>query len=166
MDQTFLVVGVVVLLSIVLFAVALIVKNLQGNELKEVLPYRLKKYFFNTSEQEFFRILAEQLDRDRYAVFPKVRLGDFVEVDKPKGERMKYWNYIRSKHIDFLIWDLQGSRVALAIELDGSSHNSDRAQERDAKKDRLYEAIELPLIRVRVGTDFATEVQNIKKLLK
>lgn len=151
-----------IVLAVVLYVLKLLVERFRGEE----MPYRLKKYFFNRSEQEFFRILSEQLDRERYAIFPKVRLGDFIEVDKPKGERLKYWNYIRSKHIDFLIWDIKRGKLSLAIELDGASHRSDRVRERDERKDRLYEAVGLPLVRVQVGSDFNTEVQNIKELFE
>lgn len=128
-------------------------------------PYAVKKYFFTRSEQEFLRLLNQAIDRQRYTIFPKVRLADFVDVTVGGKEYQGWWNRIRSKHIDFLVWDVQNSRIALAIELDGGSHQSEKAQERDEFKNKLYERIGVPLERVRVRTDFATEISRINTLL-
>lgn len=125
------------------------------------LPYRVKKFFFTRSEQEFLRLLNGSIDRQKYTIFPKVRLADFIEVTTGKGEYQSWWNKIRSKHIDFLVWNVEESRIALAIELDGSSHQSERAEERDEFKNKLYAQIQVPLVRVKTGTDFNTEISKL-----
>lgn len=161
MSLTILAAGFVVLV-LVLSVLALLLKKLsEGTDAEETLPFKLKNNFFTRSEWEFFRILEEQLDHSRFTVFPKVRLGDFIEVDAPKGERMSHWNKIKSKHIDFLIYDTQKSSIAVAIELDGSSHNSQRMQKSDDFKNKVYPAIGLELVRVRVGTDFTGVISDI-----
>jgi hypothetical protein len=128
---------------------------------EERLPYKAKDYFFSRSEQEFYNILNSHLDAHRYTIFPKVRMGDFIETTNHGTERFGSWNRIKSRHVDFLIWDLVGRKIAFAIELDGNSHNGQKAQETDSFKDDVYETINLELIRVRVGSDFVTEITEI-----
>src|SRR6056297_323983 len=64
----------------------------------EVLPYRAKQYLFSRSEHEFLRLLHQGIDTRKYLVFPKVRLGDFIEVTERGKNYQRYWNKIRSKH--------------------------------------------------------------------
>ncbi len=159
MEITTLLIVIFVLL-VGLALVVVILKNRDG-VVEEILPYKRKKYFFSRSEQQFLNILEQKLDHSKYSVFPKVRLGDFIEVDLPKGQRLPYWNKIKSKHVDFLIYNYQTATVALAIELDGNSHNHIATKKSDSFKDKLYPAVGLELVRVRVGTDFAAEVDGI-----
>lgn len=151
---------VIFVLAVGLALVVVILKN-KGGAAEEILPYKRKRYFFSRSEQQFLNILEQKLDHTKYSVFPKVRLGDFIEVDLPKGQRLPYWNKIKSKHVDFLIYDYQTAEAALAIELDGNSHNNKTIKKSDSFKDKLYPAVGLELVRVRVGTNFATEVDSI-----
>lgn len=130
------------------------------------LPYRQKQYFFSRSEQEFFNILNAHLDAYRYTVFPKVRMGDFIETTNNGTERYGSWNRIKSRHVDFLIWDLVERKVVFGIELDGNSHNGQKAQEVDHFKNDVYDVIGLQLHRIRVGSDFKTEIINLLKPLE
>lgn len=138
----------------------------EEQEEKQYLPYHAKRFFFTCSEQEFFNELHAQLDKSEYTVFPKVRLGDFIEVDHYDRRDRTWWNKIRAKHVDYLIWSLTENRIVLAIELDGSSHNSPITQKRDDFVNGLYEKVGIKLERVRVGTSFASEVQQITQTLK
>lgn len=128
---------------------------------EQKLPFRLKSNFFTRSEWEFFRILKEQTDHTQFTVFPKVRLGDFIETTAQGDQWRGNWNKIRAKHVDFLIWNTQKNRIAIAIELDGNSHNSQKMQKSDDFKNKVYPSIGLELVRVRVGTDFAVEISSI-----
>lgn len=156
------------LLIIAVLTVGLfILKTILGRQQEDKpWPYRAKKYFFSRSEQEFLGVLNESIDRQRYLIFPKVRLADFIEVTIRGEEYQGWWNKIRSKHVDFLIWDVQQNKIALAIELDGKSHSSEKAQERDDFVNRLYERVEAPLERVLVGSNFLAEVDRISNTLK
>ena len=83
----------------------------QTKEPVQHLPYYAKPYFFSRSEQEFYNILNSKLDAHRYTIFPKVRLGDFIEVNHDERGNRTWWNKIRAKHIDYLIWDLVEKRL-------------------------------------------------------
>jgi len=137
--------------------------NIQDEE--EYLPYHAKLYFFSRSEKEFFNILNSQVDAIRYTIFPKVRIGDFIEVDYNDRYNRTWRNKIQSKHIDFLVWDLVEGKIALAIELDGDSHNTTKMMDRDDFVNKLYKKIGLKLVRVRVGTNFTEEIEKIKDAL-
>lgn len=152
--------------SIIVIALAvifLVFKALRSNEsVEELLPYIAKPFLFSRSEHEFLRILHEQLDGNRFLIFPKVRLADFVEVKASKEEYQKWWNKIKSKHVDFLIWDIQNNEIKLAIELDGRSHQSEKMRERDDFVNRMYAQIGVIIKRVEVGSDFVVVAKEIK----
>lgn len=154
--------GILITAGVLLFFIVVLIKvNQKYNSTVDRFPYALKKCFFNASEQQFFNILMNQIDHTRFCVFSKVRLGDFIETTDIGDERWGRWNRIKSRHVDFLIFDLQKSAPVLSIEVDGKSHRSQRAFEADNFKNKLYEAVGLRLERVKVGTDFASEITRI-----
>ena len=63
--------------------------------------------------------------------------------------------------VDFLIWDKRSNSFAVAIELDGKSHNGERMQKSDSFKDKLYPDVGLELVRIKVGSDFEKEITEI-----
>lgn len=69
------------------------------------------------------------------------------------------------KIYSFIIWDLQNNKIALAIELDDKSHNSEKMQVRDEFVNRLYKETELRLVRVNTETDFRLESARINDKL-
>ena len=98
--------NLIYLACFVLFIVAIgyfLKMFLEKQQSEELLPYREKKYFFSRSEREFLRTFNESIDKKRYLIFTKVRLADFIEVTIKGKEYLKWWNKIKSKHIDFLI---------------------------------------------------------------
>ena len=66
---------------------------------------------------------------------------------------------VKSRHVDYLITDING-RPAAAIELDGSSHNKE-ALAADMLKDGIFESTGLPLIRVSTQSDFNHAAKRI-----
>ncbi len=158
-----------ILFLIILFLLYKLYKSgnipIAQDQSKSGLPYHLKQYFFSRSEQEFFNILNAHIDAHRYTVFPKVRLGDFVQVDSVENGNRTWWNKIRAKHVDFLVWDLVEKKIVLAIEVDGKSHNAETTVKRDEFVNELYEKVGLKLIRVKVGTSFENACSEISSLL-
>ena len=121
---------------------------------------RAESLFVNRSERAFFHALRRALPGE-YHLHSKVRLEDIVRVKKAiKGQA--HWQLrgrVKSRHVDYLITDVDGVPKA-AIELDGSSHDKD-AVNADILKDGIFEAVGLPLIRVRTGADFAKATRRI-----
>ena len=121
---------------------------------------RAESLFVNRSELAFFHAMRRVLPGD-YHLHSKVRLEDIVRVKKAiKGQA--HWQLrgrVKSRHVDYLITNEQGVPLA-AIELDGSSHNKD-ALVADVLKDGIFDAVGLPLIRVRTGADFSKAARRI-----
>ena len=114
----------------------------------------------NRSERDFFHALRRAIPSE-YHLHSKVRLEDIVRVKKAiKGQA--HWHLrgrVKSRHVDYLITDTDGGLKA-AIELDGTSHNKE-ALNADSLKDGIFEAVGLPLIRVRVGTNYNQAARRI-----
>lgn len=128
---------------------------------QETFPYYKKPYFFSRSEQEFFNILNSKLDAHQHTVFCKVRLEDFINISPAERWNRTWRNKIRAKHIDFMIWNLVTNEIIFLVELDGNSHNSVKATNRDMFVNLLYEKIGIKLEHVRVGTNFYEEIDRI-----
>ena len=153
----------VVLLVIFVGSFYIVKLYLIKTEEEKLLPYKAKQYLFNKSEHEFLKELHRQLDANRYMIFPKVRLADFIEVAVRGKEYQGWWNKIRSKHVDFLVWDAQNNKIAFAIELDGRSHQSEKVQKRDDFINRLYERVEVRLERVKTGGNYSVSIAEMLK---
>jgi very-short-patch-repair endonuclease len=114
---------------------------------------RKKRYFFSQAERAFFIALTNATKGIPVTVMSKVRLNDLVE---PFGDnRQATNNRINRMHVDFVLLSQPDFQPILGIELDGSSHQRQAQQTRDAKKDAAFKAAGLPLLRFSNGTTFA-----------
>lgn len=156
------VLGILSLLLIALIGYFLNTKTREVAE-PEKLPYKLNPRFFTKSEYAFYQELKKQVG-DRYEIFPKVRLADFIDVDidkyKNRSEWQKYWNKIRSKHVDFLLCDKATLKPLEVIEVNGPSHETPTVQDRDTFVKNLYSAIGIELKVVLVGESFLEAVRE------
>jgi hypothetical protein len=85
-----------------------------------------------------------------------MRLEDLVIITD-KEHPLKYRGYVKSRHVDFVITDLRLNAVA-AIELDDPSHNNMKVAKIDRFKNELFKTINVPLIRIKTGTEYATQL--------
>ncbi len=133
-------------------------------EPEEKFPYKLHLRFFTKSEYAFYKELQKQVG-DKYAIFSKVRLADFIDVDidkyKNRSEWQIYWNKIKSKHVDFLLCDPETLKPMVAVELNGKSHQTEKVKERDEFVSRMYESVNLRFVTNHVGEDFTTTIEKI-----
>ncbi len=137
-----------------------VVSSFSKSEVEEKLPYRLRPYFFNKSEEAFFFELNKSLP-PTFHIFPKVRMIDFIE---PTNHDYKWRNKIWSRHVDFLICD-QYFKPVTAIEVNGGYHNTEKQRERDGGKGEILKSASIPLISVNVGADFRSAIEEIKARL-
>lgn len=124
------------------------------------LPYARKKYFFSAAERSFYEVLRRLAPN--YTLFAKVRLADVVYVTKGTGAWRSHMNQIDRKHLDFVICDANLAPV-LAVELDDSSHNDERRQERDAFVDQVLAASALPILHMRAKRGYVPD--ELRQLL-
>lgn len=104
-----------------------------------------KPYFFSVAENKFYGELATAAGDLGLLVFPKVGLND-VFKDRPGAPKGQYNRYAQM-HVDFLLVSKKDYRPVAGIELDGASHQGERQQARDQKKNAVFKAAGLPLVR-------------------
>ena len=142
-------------------------KNVNEPEAEEVkkdelMPYTAAK-LLTRREYAFFKALQPIAKKYNLMICPKIRLADLVAVPEVTKER-KWFNYIKSKHVDFTLCDMD-LRVKLVIELDDSTHDRPDRQTRDDFIDRVFQQINIKLLHIRQwGTELEqtiTETLNI-----
>ena len=105
--------------------------------LHEKLPYEMNETILTERERSFYRILRPIADKLELQICPKVRVADIVSIKKGTRDWQKWFNKIRSKHVDFLLCDYDMNTV-LIIELDDRSHETERAKKNDALKNAIF----------------------------
>jgi very-short-patch-repair endonuclease len=156
-----------VVIIVIVFAV--LAKKFKGVKISgPQLPYQTKNRVMNNSEQALYINLQKTLG-DSFIVLSKIRIEDFVEVKQAgldKNERWGKRNKIKSRHVDFLICDINTTKPLLAIELDGASHRNYGRVERDNFVNNLYKDIGLKVEHISVGSNFAESALRIRDILK
>lgn len=161
---------IIILISI--FILVIILKNIENNNLKSLLKQKINKNnsenifknyiakpkFFTDSEFVFFKILQEE-NIQNHLLFANVRFEDLL---KRKDKAIKGRGYVKSKHIDFVIVDKNSNSILALIEVDGKSHNGYTQKKLDVSKNQIAQsAFGDRFYRIKVGTDFRTQIKNI-----
>lgn len=129
--------------------------------------YAKKNRLMDDSEFAFFVNLHQTIG-ERFLIFPKVRIEDFVEVKNGMADSRTAYGLrgrIKSRHVDFLVCDRVTTAPLLAIEVNGKSHERADRKERDDFVEKLYKSVGLPFYPVKVGSDFRAEADTIKNML-
>ncbi|NOH36747.1 DUF2726 domain-containing protein [Vibrio coralliilyticus] len=119
-----------------------------GKSGASTLPYIPKDRLLSNAELSFYQVLNSIL-RDNVTAFSKVRIADIVGIKKglDRKNRMSHLGKIAQKHVDFVITDAKTSKIIAAIELDDSSHKSERGQKRDMFVNNVFASANIPLVR-------------------
>jgi very-short-patch-repair endonuclease len=99
-----------------------------------------KKKPLSERERETLKRLRESLPE--YEIHANMRLADAIKAD------WKQFRSIKGYHLDFVICNQSGD-IVVAVELDDSTHDNCKAQERDAKKNKWLSDANIKLIRIR-----------------
>ncbi len=138
-----------ILAALVVTILALRVAFLVARALDDRFKVEVVPAFFSRAEHAFYNdLLGIAADLD-LVVFPKVGLKDLFK-DRNGARRGQFFRYAQL-HVDFLLVSPGSFEPVLGIELDGESHLSAIQQTRDIKKDRVFKAAGLPLVRFRNG---------------
>lgn len=112
--------------------------------------YHEKEYFFSYKEREFMNLLKKNLEKTsewKYDIFPKTRLADIFNIDRYSNHPEWDFNRIKAKHIDFLIVNTTIHYTpVLWIELNGDSHNTEKAHIRDQFVKEIFDSNEIPFL--------------------
>ena len=128
-----------------------------GRETVKELPYEQREGILTQAELSFYHVLLQALEIMglRAMVCPKVGLRDvFRVVTQDNSEYTACLNKIDRKHVDFLLCDPRGMGLIAGVELDDSTHLSERARARDVFVEQVYQAAGLPLLRFRVRHEY------------
>lgn len=126
-------------------------------------PYEKQARLLSPAERSFFGVL-EQATGDSYRIFTKVRLGDLFKVKAglEYKDKLRAFNRISAKHIDFVICDPASIEVLAAIELDDKSHGHAKRKTRDEFVNQVFEVAGLPLGRVPAKKGYTlADVQGV-----
>ncbi len=130
----------------------------------ETLPYRKKDYLFSKAEKSFYEVLSLISQELNIKIFAKVRLGDLLYIPKGTKDRIKYWNKIQSKHVDFVLCENENIKPILVIELDDSSHNKASRKERDNFVDKALEDGGLKIL--HISAQYSYNVNELTEKIK
>ena len=123
------------------------------------LPYYSANWLLTRAETAFYKALRKAVPAQCHSTY-KVRLGDVVRCsdrlwDKGHGKK------ISQQHLDFVILGREDARIWLCVELDDKSHDQPRARRRDHWKIRVLTTAGIPLMRVRVRSDY--DIPTLRK---
>jgi len=116
-------------------------------------PYQLRKALMTKNELNAYWMITGIVG-GQLAVFCKVRIADFISVNKSAKNDRGYFNRISQKHIDFLLCHPETSAPICGIEWDDSSHNTPKAKARDETVEKIYDAAEFPLLRFKTNATY------------
>lgn len=148
--------------------------NIDNNEdLQEIksenifLPY-VRKNLMTKNEWYFYKQLKPVADKLNYSILCKVRVADLVDIEKglDKSQWQTAFNRINKKHIDFVLCKPENLYPELLIELDDSTHKSDKVAKRDEFIERLYEKTGYKLLRVQGGENIEDKIRTVLDISK
>lgn len=101
-------------------------------------PYERQEYFLSPAEKQFYDVLQE-LVGEEITICPKPSVREVLRVrDDVKRDRLKYFNWISQKHVDFVLCDRETMQILCAVELDDRTHERSDRRQRDAFLDKAF----------------------------
>ena len=138
------IIGWMLLISIIYIIYIKHKENVNKIDIK-VQEYELNKNIFTDTEKFFYNVLKDITNKMDLTIMSKVRLADIVHT---KNNDYKYFNKIKSKHIDFVLID-KDCNIKLLIELDDNSHLKPERQKRDIFVNNIFKDKNIKLLRIQ-----------------
>ena len=91
--------------------------------------------------------------------------GEVILWKNLKGKQMCGYDFDRQRPIDQFIVDFYSKKLMLAIEIDGSSHDSPEAQERDRERQTRLESLGVRFLRF-TEEEVCREVEGVLKVIE
>jgi len=135
-------------------------KEIKYYENEDFYNLHINKVLTN-SELFLYNLLKNYFKETNVNIFTKIRLADLVKSKYwiSWWERMKTFNKINRKHIDFIITDYSG-KILVLIELDDKTHQLQERKNSDEMKNELFEILWVPLIRYRLWNYYDLKLLN------
>ncbi len=123
--------------------------------------------FFSESEIMLYKVLMELFPQ--HLVFPNMSLKTIIDVDKMNNLFGKdIIDYLFTAHVDFAIVSTINYFPVIAFEKDSNYHDEGRGRENTQKKNQIFRASGLPLVRLRFnnGIKYEKLKSDVKKATK
>jgi hypothetical protein len=119
------------------------------------LPYEPRHALLSRGELAFYRVLHRVI-APNCGIAIKPRLADIVKCPDHLWETV-HGRRLSQKHVDFVLYDLQTTRIVAVVELDDRSHDSIDRVRRDHFLDAVLRSTFVPLVRVRAAARYQHE---------
>lgn len=120
--------------------------------------YIKKEYLLTQTELKFYKLLKNITDEMGLIICPQIPLYEIV-----KNVELKDFNKIQSKSIDFVITE-PNLKIKICIELDDYSHLREKRKERDNFVNKLFNDLDIKLIRMPVQNFY--NLEELKNKIK
>ena len=149
----------VIILLIIILVYTLYRKFRRANPWSRA-PYERRQYFLSPAEKAFYDILDELVGED-ITICPKPSVREVLQVRADvRRDRLKYFNSISQKHVDFVLCDKDTMQILCAVELDDRSHERSDRQQRDAFLDKAFKKAKLPLFHIPCKKSYGAKELN------
>ncbi len=127
------------------------------------MPYRAAGTLLTNAELRFYDTLKQAINHDTH-ICMKVRMGDLITCSD--AEWKAGWGpRVSAKHIDFVLIDKLSTDIKCAIELDDSTHRTNRNRiDRDKFVNKAFDVAGVPLLRIDVRRSY--DVEGLKREIK
>jgi len=137
-----------------------LMKKAEKTRLIKEIPMNAKPLLSN-AELSFYHVIRSIIPETK-EITCKCRLEDIISIGNCQ-EKESFRNRIKSRHIDFVIFDPNSGNIEYAIELDDRSHKTERSHQTDQLKDLIFETVRIPLIRITARRTY--DINEIKRIL-
>lgn len=130
----------------------------------EKIPY-IRKNLMTKNEWSFYKQLKPVADELKLSILCKTRVADLVDIEKGlnKSEWQTAFNRINKKHIDFILCKPENLYPVLLIELDDSTHDTEKGQKRDEFVEKVLDKAGYKLFRTRGTANLKEQIETIIK---
>ena len=160
MDPKLIVVLVIVALALLVLKALTNNKSTSNNDDIKVVS---KENLLTEAENKFYKVLNSVLEGTEYVVFVQVNLQALIKMTSQNSSTFWiYRNWINETYIDFVICEKETTKVVVVIELDDSSHNTEKRKKRDEKLNSIFSKANINIIHMPVKNDyFENELKNL-----
>lgn len=124
------------------------------------IPY-IRKNLMTKNEWSFYKQLKPVADELNLSILCKTRVADLVDIEKGlnKSEWQTAFNRINKKHIDFILCKPENLYPVLLIELDDSTHDTDKGKKRDEFVEKVLDKAGYKLFRTRGTANLKEQIE-------
>jgi very-short-patch-repair endonuclease len=142
------------IIPVVALAVLLLWRKKTPPPASHIGKYDSHHYLLTRTENYYLDTLREVATSLGMEVSCQVRLADFIRVKRGVDDYQRWFNRIACKSVDFVLVDRVSHKIRVVIELDDSTHELPKRQERDVFVNEILEDVGIGVIRQKVRQEY------------